>query len=175
MTPSFPNDRLARRTFLGRTSLGLGSLALGGLLQPGLLAKAAALSGEPIDRHYRGAINPLHYAPKAKRVIFLCMSGGPSQLELFDEKPKLNEMNGSPMPESFTKGQQIAQLQKQKLVCFGSQATFRKFGKSGQSISNYLPHIGDIADDICVVRSMQTDQINHDPAHTYMNTGTPIT
>jgi uncharacterized protein DUF1501 len=174
MTPSFPSKRLARRVFLGRTSLGLGSLALGGLLQPRLLANAAAASDEPIDPHYRGAVNPLHFAPKAKRVIFLCMSGGPSQLELFDEKPKLNEMHGSPMPESFTKGQQIAQLQNQKLVCFGSQATFSKFGGSGQSISNYLPHIGGIADDICIVRSMQTDQINHDPAHTFMNTGTAI-
>jgi hypothetical protein len=143
-------------------------------LQSRSLANPTAAPAAPGDRHYRGAINPLHYAPKAKRVIFLCMSGGPSQLELFDEKPKLNEMNGSPMPESFTKGQQIAQLQKQKLVCFGSQATFQKFGKSGQSISNYLPHIGSIADDICIVRSMQTDQINHDPAHTFMNTGTAI-
>ena len=81
-------------------------------------------------------------------------------------------MHGQPMPESFTKGQPIAQLQGQKLMCFGPQSTFSKFGQSQQSISNHLPHIGSIADDICIIRSMQTEQINHDPAHTFMNTGT---
>src|SRR5262245_28769628 len=160
---------IARRTFLSRASIGLGSVALSGLMQPRLWGAAASSPAPGL-----GAVNPLHFAPKAKRVIFLCMAGGPSHLELFDEKPKLAAMHGLPMPESFTKGQPIAQLQKQKLLCFGPQAKFRKYGKSGQAISDFLPHIASIADDICIVRSMQTEQINHDPAHTFMNTGTSI-
>jgi hypothetical protein len=171
----FQQEQLVRRAFLGRASLGMGSVALAGLLQPRLLASAKEAGARPVPKVYRGAVNPLHFAQKAKRVIFLCMAGGPSQLELFDEKPKLAAMHGKPVPESYTKGQPIAQLQSQKeLLCFGPQATFSRFGKSGQSISNFLPHIGSIADDICIVRSMQTEQINHDPAHTFMNTGTAI-
>ena len=174
MDPNFPGEQLARRTFLGQASMGLGSVALAGLLQPQVLA-AAKDAAKPNLKQYRGAVNPLHFTPKAKRVIFLCMAGGPSQLELFDEKPKLGAMHGKPVPESYTKGQPIAQLQNQKeLLCFGPQSTFSRFGQSGQSISNYLPHIGGVADDICVIRSMQTEQINHDPAHTFMNTGTAI-
>jgi hypothetical protein len=83
-------------------------------------------------------------------------------------------MHGEPMPESFTKGQPIAQLQGQQLRCFGPQHEFRRWGKSGQEISTLLPEIASIADEICIVRSMQTEQINHDPAHTFMNTGTQI-
>ncbi|HVT27232.1 MAG TPA: DUF1501 domain-containing protein [Lacipirellulaceae bacterium] len=169
-------EQLLRRTFLGRTSLGLGSVALAGLLQPQLLAAATKMAG-PLrgPQRYHGVVNPLHFPQKAKRVIFLCMAGGPSQFETFDYKPKLAEMHGKPVPESLTKGQPIAQLQGQKqLLCFGPQATYRRYGQSGQQISNFLPHIGSIADDICIIRSMQTAQINHDPAHTYMNTGTAI-
>ncbi len=116
----------------------------------------------------------VHRAARAKRVIFLCMAGGPSHLETLDYKPKLAEMHGQPMPESFTKGQPIAQLQNQKLTCFAPQHPFERFGKSGQLMSSAFPHIGSIADDICIVRSMKTEQINHDPAHTFMNTGTSI-
>jgi len=103
------------------------------------------------------------------------MAGGPSHLESFDYKPKLAEMDGKPMPESFTRGQPIAQLQGQRLVCQGPILKFRKFGESGQEIAEYFPNIGRVADDICIIRSMHTDQINHDPAHTVMNTGTSIT
>jgi Protein of unknown function (DUF1501) len=170
----FQPEQLARRTFLGQASLGLGSMALASLLESRVLGASTAASVKNGKQPYRGAVNPLHFAPKAKRVIFLCMAGGPSHLELFDEKPKLAEMHGEPVPESFTKGQPIAQLQGQKLFCFGPQSTFSKFGQSQQSICNFLPHIGSIADDICIVRSMQTEQINHDPAHTFMNTGTAI-
>ena len=118
-----------------------------------------------------GAINPLHFPPKAKRVIFLYQAGGPSHLETFDYKPKLAEMHGKGMPESFTKGQQIAQLQGKPLICFGPQHGFKKFGKNGLEICELFPHIGSVADDICIIRSMWTEQINHDPAHTIMNTG----
>ncbi len=153
MDLDFRSEQLVRRAFLGRASLGLGSVALAGLLQPRVLAAATKVAGvRPGPKRYHGVVNPLHFVQKAKRVIFLCMSGGPSQLELFDDKPKLAAMHGQPVPESYTKGQPIAQLQNQKLLCFGSQSTFGRFGKSGQAISNYLPHIGSIADDICIVR-----------------------
>src|SRR5262249_20447479 len=109
-----------------------------------------------------------------KRVIFLTMAGGPSHLETLDHKPKLAQMHGQPMPESYTKGQPIAQLQGAKLTCFAPQHPFKKFGKSGQEICTIFPHGGSIADDICIIRSMKTEAINHDPAHTFMNTGTTI-
>jgi uncharacterized protein (DUF1501 family) len=112
--------------------------------------------------------------PKAKRVILLYMSGGPSQLETFDYKPKLAQLHGQPMPESFTKGQPIAQLQGQELKCQGPMTTFRKYGQNGQEISDFLPWQARLADDLCIIRSLVTEQINHDPAHTFMNTGTAL-
>ncbi|GEP42770.1 sulfatase [Brevifollis gellanilyticus] len=121
-----------------------------------------------------GVLGKLPLPQKAKRVIWLTMAGGPSQLELFDYKPKLAEMDGKPMPESFTKGQQLAQLQGQKLVCKGPMFTFQKYGKCQTEMSELLPHIGSIADEICLTRSMTTDAINHDPAHMFMNTGSQI-
>jgi hypothetical protein len=147
-----------RRTFLRYGLSGLGLVGLNSLM-------AQQAGGTP------GVINPLHHAAKAKRVIFLYQAGGPSHLETFDYKPKLAELHGKGMPESFTKGQQIAQLQGRPLICFGPQHNFRKFGKSGQEICDLFPHIGSVADDICIIRSMWTEQINHDPAHTIMNTG----
>src|SRR5215468_3584885 len=122
-----PLDRLrllqTRRTFLGRSTTGVGSIALASLLNPAMLVAAGK---RPAQDKWRGLVNPLHFAPKAKRVIFLCMAGGPSHFETFDYKPKLAEMHGQPMPESFTKGQQIAQLQGQKLNCFGPQFPFAR-------------------------------------------------
>jgi hypothetical protein len=102
------------------------------------------------------------------------MAGGPSQLETFDAKPKLAEMDGQPMPVSLTEGQQLAQLQGQKLVCLGPQFKFKKHGQAGTEISELFPHLGSVADDICVIRSLTTDAINHDPAHMFMNTGAHI-
>jgi hypothetical protein len=163
---------LARRTFLGRTAAGLGSLALASLLEPRLFAADGGATKTP---PYRGVIDPRHVAPKIKRIIWLYMAGGPSHLETLDHKPKLAEMNGKPMPESFTKGQPIAQLQgTKKLTCMAPQHPFQKCGKSGQEISSILPHLGKMADDICILRSLRTEAINHDPAHTFMNTGTTI-
>jgi hypothetical protein len=161
---------MSRRTFLGRGAAGLGVVALNSLLGPRLLAEtqATALAS-------RGVVNPLHFPPKAKRVIFLYQAGGPSHLETFDYKPKLAEMSGTPMPESLTRGQQIAQLQGQKLTCFGPTHGFKRFGESGQLVCELFPHIGSIIDQTCIVRSMWTEQINHDPAHTFMNSGSIIT
>ena len=153
-------NQLNRRAFLGRSGVGLGAAAFGSLL--GRDAAAAGLPGFP------------HLPGKAKRVIFLCMAGGPSHLETFDYKPKLDELNGKPMPESFTAGQPIAQLQGKELKVQGHLTKFQRYGKSGQLISDFLPWTAKLADDICIVRSMVTEQINHDPAHTFMNTGTVI-
>jgi hypothetical protein len=160
---------LARRTFLGQTSLGLGAVALAGLMQPRLFG-ASANPAPSVS----GAIKTLHVAPRAKRVIFLCMAGGPSQFETFDEKPALAKMHGQAMPASYTKGQPIAQLQGKELRCLGPLVKFNRYGKSGQNISDLLPHTAKIADDICIIRSMQTEQINHDPAQTFINSGTSI-
>ena len=159
-------ERFSRRAFLGRSGAGLGALAVAALVDPQQLWAATD--------HWRGVLPSLHFPPRAKRIIHLYQAGGPSHLELFDYKPKLAQMNDEPMPESFTKGQPIAQLQGQKLRCFGPQHPFQRWGRSQQEISVLLPHIGSIADEICIVRSLQTEQINHDPAHTFMNTGTQI-
>ncbi|MBX3438828.1 MAG: DUF1501 domain-containing protein [Planctomycetaceae bacterium] len=163
-------DHVKRRTFLSHSGVGLGALALSSLLQ----GEHAAAGGGDAETGFRGLPGLPHHLPKAKRVIFLYMSGGPSHLETFDYKPKLAEMHGRPMPESFTQGQPIAQLQGQELKCQGPLTTFRKYGENGQEISDFLPWHGKIADDICIIRSMVTEQINHDPAHTFMNTGTAI-
>ncbi|MCC6393331.1 MAG: DUF1501 domain-containing protein [Bryobacterales bacterium] len=158
---------MKRRTFLMR---GLGLLGLNALLDSKLFAAPAA---NP-DRR-QGVVHPLHFPRKAKRVIFLYQAGGPSHLETFDPKPKLQEMHGQPMPDSFTKGQQIAQLQGKPLICFGPQYSFQRIGKAGIEVCEKFPHIGSVIDDVCVVRSMWTEQINHDPAHTIMNTGAIVT
>src|SRR5829696_1051559 len=157
-----------RRTFLSRSAYGLGGLALASLFNPVLRAaqNMAGTSG--------GIISPLHFPQRVKRVIHLCMAGGPSHLETFDYKPKLKELHGKPFPESFTKGQQLAQLQNTQLKARGPFVEFKKYGKSGQEISGLFPYIAELADDICIIRSMHTEQINHDPAHAFMNTGTQI-
>ena len=160
LTPS----EISRRAFLSRTAQGLGAAALGSLLNPRSLHAATS----------HGVLQNLPLPQKAKRVIWLSMAGGPSHLETFDPKPKLGEMNGKPMPESFTKGQQLAQLQGAPLICFGPQHPFAKYGKNQTEICSLFPHIGSIMDDICLVRSMTTDAINHDPAHMFMNTGSQI-
>ncbi len=166
--------QIHRRAFLGRATGGLGGIALASLLQPGLL------SAEAIAHPTRIGILPgidgfPNHAPKVRRVIFLYMSGGPSHLETFDNKPQLAKLHGQPMPPSVTSGQPIAQLQGQKLVCQGPMFPFRRWGRSGQEITELFPHIGSVADEICILRSLHTDQINHDPAHMLMNTGTSIT
>ena len=136
-----------------------------------LAAPMRSLSGAA---RYRGLPQLPHHAPRVKRVIFLCMAGGPSHLETFDYKPKLARLDGQPMPESFTSGQPIAQLQGQELRVQGPLTGFKQYGANGQWISDFLPWHQKMADDICIVRSMVTEQINHDPAHTFMNTGTAI-
>lgn len=158
-----------RRSFLQQSSYGLGTIALAMLQQ-----QAEAAAGLPKPQHWNGALKQPHLPVKAKRVIFLCMAGGPSQFETFDWKPRLKALHEKPFPESFTKGQQLAQLQNAELKARGSFTNFQKHGQAGLEISDLFPHLAKQADRVCVVRSMQTEQINHDTAHAFMNTGSII-
>jgi hypothetical protein len=151
---------IQRRAFLTQSAYGLGGLALASLLD-----RAAASSG---------AIVEPHFPVRAKRVIHLCMAGGPSHLETFDWKPELKRLDGEPFPESFTKGQQLAQLQNAVLKARGPVVGFRKHGRTGNEISDLFPNLAGIADELCIIRSMQTEQINHDTAHAFMNSGSII-
>ena len=160
-------QRVNRRAFLHQSAYGLGGLALGQLLGTGE-AWAAPPSGSGLGR---GAILKPQFPVRAKRIIHLCMAGGPSHLETLDNKPKLRELHGQPFPDSLTKGQQLAQLQGAKLIARGPSTQFKKWGQSGQEISELFPHIGGIADEIAIIRSMVTEQINHDPAQAFMNSG----
>jgi hypothetical protein len=170
MPPIDPNElanHFNRRTFLKQSGLGFGSAALGALY--GQWNQAHGFTGNGNQSH-----SIPHHPPKIKRVIFLCMAGGPSHLETFDYKPELERLDGKPMPDSFTKGQPIAQLRGQVLKCLRPLTKFRAYGQSGLEFSDFLPYQSQLADDICVVKSLVTEQINHDPAHTFMNTGTAI-
>ena len=159
---------LARRSFLGTGGVGVGAMALSSLLGTAAAGDAAA----SVTR-WPGTLQPLHHVPRAKRVIWLYMAGGMTHIDTWDNKPKLAELHGQPMPESVTQGQQIAQLQGQRLNCFAPQHPFRQWGQSGQSFAEIWPRLGAAcADEMCIVRSLHTDAINHDPAHTFMNTGT---
>lgn len=158
-------QELFRRAFLQKTGVALGSGALGSLLA----ADAACASS---NRTPTMALPGLpHHRPKIKRVIFLCMAGGPSHLETFDYKPELVRRNGQAMPNSLTDGQPIAQLQSKELRIMGPLAKFKRSGSGGNMISDLLPWHQRMADDICIVNSMVTEQINHDPANTFLNTG----
>lgn len=169
----FENIIVNRRSFLGRA--GLGTFALAQLMRGGRPAAADDLvDPDTVPGPWRGVVRPYHHSPKVKRVIQLYMAGGPSHLETFDYKPVLQMLDGQPTPESYTKGQPIAQLQGRTLKCLGPQAKFAKHGKGGVEISEFFPHLATVADELCVIRSLKTEQINHDPAHTLMNTGTSI-
>jgi hypothetical protein len=160
---------IGRRAFL-RRGMGLGFLGLAALQKPDwFLRNAAAAPAQP------GALSSLHFPARAKRVIFLYMSGGPSQLETFDNKPELARRAGQEMPTSLLEGTPIAQLQgASKLTCFGPVFPFRRAGKCGHEMTTLFPHLATVADDITIVRSMTTDAINHDPAHSLMNTGAAL-
>jgi hypothetical protein len=154
---------IKRRAFLSQSAYGLGGMALANLM-----GSARA------DERWRGALTQPHSPIKARRVIHLCMAGGPSHLESFDWKPELKKLDGKAFPESFTKGQQLAQLQGAELKARGSFVGFKKYGQTGAEISDLFPHLGGVADDLCIIRSMRTEQINHDTAHAFMNTGSII-
>jgi hypothetical protein len=160
----------SRRRFLGQAANGVGLLALASLLRDdGLLAAGAGgLSADPLSPH------PGHYAPKAKACIFIYLEGAPSQIDLFDEKPKLNELNGQALPESMTKNVRFAFIQKETAKILGSPRKFAKYGQCGMELSDYLPHLATCVDDICLVRSMHTEAFNHHPGQLLLNTGSQM-
>jgi hypothetical protein len=158
---------ITRRDFLATAASGLGAAALGSLFQAEGLLAAGPAEANPL------ALHPPHFAPKAKQCIFIFMEGGTSQIDLFDPKPKLNQMNGQKLPESMTKNMRFAFLQKETALLLGSPHKFKRYGKSGIEISDMLPHIGSCMDDIALVRSMHTEAFNHHPGELMMYTGVP--
>jgi hypothetical protein len=157
---------LTRRHFFGRTATGLGAAVLASLLNRDKL-QAAAPAGRP------GVLPRPHFAPKAKRVIYLFMSGGPSHIDLFDYKPALRRHHGEELPSSVRMGQRITGMTagQSSFPCVAPMFRFHQFGRCGTWLSELLPHTGTVVDDIAVVKSVHTEAINHDPAITYIQTG----
>src|SRR5215813_8763128 len=168
-TGPLPTLGLSRRHFLNRFGMGLGGIALAHLLNPAKLAAEIATA-------HGGVLSAPHFPPKAKRVIYLFMAGGPSQLETFDYKPLLNQRNGEDLPESVRMGQRLTGMSGNQAILplAGSVYKFQQYGKSGAWVSELLPHTSKIVDDLCIVRSMYTEAINHDPAITFMQTGSQL-
>ena len=163
--------QLTRRDFLATAASGIGGLAFASLLKAdGLLAAEARKTTAASVGNSLAELAP-HFAPKAKRCIFIYMEGGTSQIDLFDPKPKLNELNGQKMPESLTKNIRFAFIQKDSAVLLGSPHKFRRYGKCGMEMSEMLPEIGSCADDIALIRSMHTEAFNHHPGELLMYTG----
>ncbi len=166
------HNNYTRRDFLTRTTLGLGALSLGSILDPaGLFANSGNTkisSG--------GILGSPHFMPKAKRVIYLFQSGGPSQLDLFDYKPLLNKMNGEDLPESVRKGQRLTGMTsgQASFPLAGTLWDFKQHGASGAWVSNLMPHTAKIVDELCFIKSMYTEAINHDPAITFLQTGSEL-
>jgi hypothetical protein len=175
---------LNRRHFFARTSLGLGSAALASLLSESKApaAEAGTTPAQPkpgarlIDPAAGGILTSYHVPPRAKRVISLFMSGGPSQLDLFDYKPLLNRMNGQDLPESVRMGQRLTSMSANQatLPMAGSIFRFARHGRSGAWVSELLPHTAKVVDELCIVHSLYTEAINHDPAITFFQTGAQI-
>jgi len=164
-------DPLSRRAFFGRTSLGLGTLALASLLDERLFAEnvssSTALGGLPGFPNFR---------PRAKRVIYLFQSGGPSQMDLFDDKPRLAELRATELPDSIRKGQRLTGMtsRQSSFPVAPTRFRFARHGNSGASLSELLPHTARIADELCIIKSMHTEAINHDPAVTFFMTGAQL-
>jgi len=157
--------RISRRQLLTRTSLGLGAVALSSLINPSVLSAATSSSS--------GALKAPHFAPKARRIIYLFQSGGPSHLDLFDYKPKLDALFGKDLPPSVRMGQRLTGMTSGQTAfpMIPSKFGFNRYGQNGTYVSDLLPHTAKILDDLCLVRSMHTEAINHDPAITFMQTG----
>src|ERR1700733_2982466 len=180
-----PGLRFNRRHFFSRTSLGLGGAALASLLcEPGAPSALGADTTPTRPKPIAGMIDPasggilkaFHVAPKAKRIIYLFMSGGPSQLDLFDYKPLLNELNGRDLPDSVRMGQRLTGMSANQatLPIAGSIFKFGRHGQSGTWVSELLPHTAGVVDELCLITSLYTEAINHDPAITFFQTGSSI-
>jgi hypothetical protein len=159
---------LTRRHFFGRLATGLGTTALASVLNPSLFADEPG--GSPTGL---GALKSLQYPPKAKRVIYLFMSGGPSHIDLFDYKPKLREFHGTELPASIRMGQRVTGMTsgQKSFPCVAPMFEFKQHGKCGAWVSELLPNLGSMADDLAIIKTLNTEAINHDPAITYIQTG----
>ena len=169
MNPILEHRRhLTRREFLGRTSLGLGTAALASLWGKDVGA-ATAVGDSPV-------LGLTHFAPKAKRVIYLFQNGGPTHVELFDGKPTLAAMHGQPVPESFVRGKRFSTMtgKADGKLMLGPVEPFQRHGQSGATVSRFLPHIAGVADELCFVKSMHTDAVNHAPAISLLLSGGQI-
>ncbi|EDY20436.1 protein of unknown function DUF1501 [Chthoniobacter flavus Ellin428] len=161
--------KLTRRDFLTTSASGIGGLALASILgQNGFFAPAARAGTGPM------AVHVPHFPAKAKACICIYMEGGPSQMDLFDPKPKLVELDGQKLPDSMTKNVRFAFLQKDTARIMASHRKFEKHGQSGMEFSDLLPNLASCADDICMIRSMHTEQFNHHPGQIMMNCGSPL-
>ena len=156
----------SRRQFLTRSTMGLGAAAISSLLPNG------ALFGQSFEG-IKPYLGPMLHTPKVKRVIYLFQSGGPSQMELFDYKPLLEKMNGEELPESIRKGQRLTGMTsgQKSFPLAGSKFSFARHGQSGAWVSDLLPYTAQICDELCFIKSMHTEAINHDPAITFFQTG----
>src|SRR5437867_8105515 len=158
---------ITRRHFFSHCALGLGGIALASLLN-----ERRALAGEAGGLADPIALRPPHFAPRARNIIYLFMAGGPSQLELFDYKPKLIELNGRPIPHSFIEGKRFAFMgSSHGTNLLGTRRAFERYGQSGMWVSEMFPHTATIVDDATFVMSCATDLFNHAPAKLFMNTG----
>ena len=159
---------LSRRQFIARGVTGIGGIALASLLNPGLLL------GDKAAGKRAGDLDLSHFAPRAKRVIYLCQSGAPSQLDLFDYKPNLAGRFGGDLPDSVRMGQRLTGMTagQERFPIVPSIFKFKRRGASGAWVSDLLPFTSRITDDLCFVKSMRTQAINHDPAITFLQTGT---
>ena len=160
-----------RRHFFQDCGVGLGKIALGSLLAGSTLGSSSLADEQKLTSPF--APKPPHFAAKAKRVIYLFMAGAPSQLELFDYKPKLKELEGKPIPPSVIKGQRYAFIQPNAAV-LGPRFKFKQHGQSGQHLSEMLPKLAEIVDDVTFIKSMKTDHFNHSPAQLFVNTGSGV-
>jgi len=166
-----PSAGLSRRAVLTRFGMGLGGIALANLINPASLRASGEVQQ---DRGVLGG--QLHFQPRAKRVIYLFMAGGPSQMETFDYKPALNQRNGEQLPDSIRQGQRLTGMSgnQASLPLAGSRFGFSRHGANGTWVSDLLPHTAKVVDDLCIVRSMYTEAINHDPAITFFQSGSQI-
>ncbi|MEM6698414.1 MAG: DUF1501 domain-containing protein, partial [Bacteroidota bacterium] len=167
--------KVSRRNFLTKTSLGLGAMALGSLIGGNLIGQHAApkVAGSPVD----AVLNNLpHFAPKAKRIVYLFMSGGPSQMDIYDYKPALEKMHGQDLPDSVRKGQRLTGMSagQSALPMAASVFDFQQHGKSGTWVSELMPYTAKVVDELCFIKSMYTEAINHDPAITFFQSGNQI-
>lgn len=162
----------ARRDFLTTSASGLGMAALGAMLSgDGPLQSTAIASDEGKPGVGPLSVRPPHFAPKAKNCIFLLQAGAPSQLDLFDPKPKLNELHGKPLPEELLKKVRFAFIKKDSAVLLGSPRKWSKHGQCGMDFSDFLPNIATCADDILMIRSMFSEQFNHHPGQLLLSCG----